>query len=556
MKSYSWLLQQSKPANRWLFLSILLGVISGLLIILQSGLLAVIIDRVYLHHATRSTLFSFLITLLFTFIARAGITWLRENVSFQTAKSVKDTVRKNCFETLMTLSPGELSHFKTGALTSTVIEQIEALHGFFADYLPQMAITVILPIIILIIVFMQNWIAGLVLLITAPLIPLFMALIGMGTAKLNQENFQTLSRMSAFFLDRLQGLTTLKLFNRANPQLKTIGTLSNEFREKTMRILRVAFLSTATLELFSTISIAIIAVYLGLGLLGFLKIGFEGVPITLQPALFILLLAPEFFMPLRQLGVFYHARAEAIGAAVEILKVLEMRESGNTRNQLAAMEVKALATTKIFLKLNNIGFSYENSKPVLNNFNLEVPCGDCIAITGPSGAGKTTVLNIIAKLITPTSGTITANHIDLNTIDDDEWRNHIALLQQHPRLLYGTIADNIRLAKPTANEKEIEEAARMTGVLDFTQDLSDGLNTWVGEHNGGLSGGQAQRVSLARIVLKNAPIILLDEPTAHLDQKNTAIILDLLKQWRGNKTVIIATHDDVLRSVSVSVSVI
>src|SRR3990167_5421329 len=322
-------MQQSKPAHRWLFLSVAVEIISGIIIIFQSKIIATIIDSVYLHNATMAGLTTLLVGLLILIFFRATLTGFRESISFNTAKIIKSIVRENCFTQLMFLTPNQLSQLNTGELTSTLIEQIEALQGFYADYFPQMVITVVLPLIILITVFTQNWVAGLVLLITAPLIPLFMALIGMGTAKLNQENFQALSRISAHFLNLLQGLTTLSLFNRARAQLNTIEKISTDYRIKTMRILRIAFLSTAALELFSTIAIAIIAVYLGLGLLGFLKIGFDGVRITLAQALFILLLAPEFFMPLRQLGTFYHARAEAIGAADEIEKLGSRSGSGS-----------------------------------------------------------------------------------------------------------------------------------------------------------------------------------------------------------------------------------
>lgn len=536
--NYKWLMRESKPATRWLFITITLGILSGLSIIAQAALLAFLIDRVTLHHATLTILHNNLSLFLGIIIFRSTLSFLREQTSFQATKTVKESVRKKIFEHLMRLSPITLAQFKTGALTSSLLEQIEALHGFFSDYFPQMVIAVILPCIILIFVFIQNWITGLILLFTAPLIPLFMALIGMKTAKLNQENFQILSRMSGHFLNMLQGLTTLTLFHRAQAQVTGIEIISNHFREKTMRILRIAFLSSSALELFSTLAIAIIAVYLGLGLLGFIHIGFEHGHIGLRQGLFILLLAPEFFIPLRQLGAFYHARSEAMGAAEELIKIVD------THVDSRRIDTTTPKMTSIHLVFENVTFSYISK--IMFDFNLTVARGECVAITGPSGTGKSTLLHLIAKFITPTSGKIIVNDINLCGIDDDHWRKHIALLHQNTRLFYGTIEDNIRIAKPQATYEEITLAAKKSGVLDFTNKLSDGLHTQITEHNGGLSGGQAQRVALARIILKDAPLILLDEPSASLDTKNIEIMIRLLNEWRHHKTIIIATHDPVI----------
>lgn len=524
---------QSKLSRRLLILTVSVSLSIGLCMIAQSAILATVIDQVYLHHATRPTLISLLILFLMIVCLRAGLNYLRERFSFQTATIIKNHVRKKCFSYFMQLSPAKLSEHKTGALTSTLLEQIEALHGFYADYLPQMMITVILPIIILGFVFSQNWLAGVILLITGPLIPLFMALIGMGAAKLNQENFQLLARLSAHFLDILQGLTTLSLFNRARAQTESIETISNDFRDKTMRVLRIAFLSSAALELFSTISIAIIAVYLGLGLLGLIHVGFSGVHITLQQALFILLLAPEFFMPLRQLGAFYHARAQAMGAANEIMGI------GNRGSGIVSTNNTIATKQPITLTVNNLSFIYSNNR-IFNDFSLTIPFGSCIAITGPSGVGKSTLLQLIAKLNTPSGGKILANTINIDTIDDDDWREHVTLLHQHPRLQVGTIADNIRIAKPNATDAEVMHAAEQAGVTAFSPHLTD----LIYEHNTGLSGGQIQRVALARIILRDAAIVLLDEPTNYLDQSNITILWKLITQWKNKKTIIIATHDE------------
>lgn len=536
-QSYRWLIQQSKPAHRWLFLTILAGVFSGILFIAQASLLAKIIDRVYLHHANRHMLAADLFFLIVIILLRSCFAWCREKIAFKTSAVIKKITREKLTTHLFTLSPIQIQGMKTGDLTTKLIEQIEALHGFFADYLPQMTIAVLLPLVIVGFVFSQNWMCGLILLLTAPLIPLFMALIGMGTEKLNQENFQALAEMSAHFLDRLRGLTTLSLFHCAYTQLNSIADTTNQYREKTMRILRIAFLSTATLELFSTVSIAIIAVYLGLGLLGFIKFGFGHSAISLQHAFFILLLAPEFFMPLRQLGAFYHARSEAMGAASEITSLLSLTSiiKSNEKTSL-------FSANRITLHCDNLVFCYDQKK-ILSDFSMHIKAGECVAINGPSGSGKTTILALIAQFLSPDSGRITANDMDLQEMDPDSWRNHFGFLQQHTRLWHGTIKDNIRLAKPNASDTEIKKAADIAGVTAFAQHFPLSLNTLIHEHNNGLSGGQIQRVALARLYLKNAPFILLDEPTNYLDEKNVSIVLSLLSEWKKDKTIIIATHD-------------
>ena len=532
-KCYRWLIQQSNVARTTLYFSRFLGIFSGIVIILQAFILSTIIDQVYLHAATRHQLIRYLLIFLGLALLRAIITYAREHTGFQSAKLVKDYVRKNVFQQVMQYTIPQLSTHKTGALVSVLIEQVDALQNFFADYLPQITIIAILPLIILLIVFKENWIAGLTLLITGPLIPLFMALIGMGVASLNQRNFQALSIMSAHFLDRLQGLTTLTLFNRARAETKSVEIVSDHFRQSTMKVLRVAFLSSGALELFATISIAMIAVYLGLGLLGLVHIGFDGVHITLQHALFILLLAPEFFMPLRQLGVFYHARAEAIGASAEIIKLTDA-----DIKKIPVKNLREFSEKKIDLHIKDLCFSYDNKK-IFDHFEADFPFGQLIVLTGNSGTGKSTLLKLIAKLLTPQFGEIFADKIPLSLIEDDDWRDNIAFLQQHARLFFGTLHDNIIMGNKKANAEQIKSAAKTAGVFEFTDDLL----MRVGEQNTGLSGGQIQRVAIARIILKDAPIVLLDEPTNYLDTNNVDIILNLLSEWKGKKTVIVATHD-------------
>lgn len=542
--SYLWLKTQSAHARFWLRLSIFLGILGALLIITQAGLIAWIIDRIYLHHATLSRVSNALCILLVVMIGRAVSMGVRDMVSQKTAQIIKQHVRQSLLSHLMTMTPLQLAQHKTGALVTTLIEKIEALHGFFSDYLPQLFLAIAIPFMILILVWMQNWIAGIILLITGPLIPIFMRLIGKQVGELNQKNFQTLSIMSSHFLDLLQGLPTLTLFNQSRAQIDSVKTVSENYRHNTMRVLRVAFLSSAVLELFSMLSIAWMAVYLGLGLLGLIHIGFSGVTISLQHAFFILLLAPEFFAPLRQLGAFFHARGEAIGAATSIIPILN-----DNNTSLSQKKMDFVLPEHFVIQFDRVHFHYANQKQILKNLNLAISSKEIIAINGPSGSGKTSILNLLAKFIVPTQGEIKINHIHLNVISDDDWRKNIAFLTQHPYLFHGTIVENISLARQNVTQAELKTLLE-TDLLAWCKTLKNGFNTLIGEKNTGLSGGQAQRIALARILLKDAPIILLDEPTAHLDEKNVEIILNILKNWRGQKTVIIATHDArILRSV-------
>ena len=537
-ESYHWLIKQSRIVRFWLNTSVILGIVNGLLVIAQAAILATVIDRVYLHQASLAQLSHLLILLLVIIFLKAACIWCREISGFNTADLVKKEIRTNLYNNLLEEQPDNLAKRKAGALTTTLIEKIEALHNFYCDYLPQMTIVVLLPLIILALVFSYNWIAGLILLITGPLIPLFMALVGMGVEVINQRHFKSLSRLSAGFLDILQGLTTLTYFNKARTQIKSIQTMSESYRIKTMQVLRVAFLSSAVLELFSTVAIAMIAVYLGLGLLGLVHIGIPETGISLQKAFFILLLAPEFFMPLRQLGTFYHARAEAIAAADELFKLDEKNKASITHRpqEIAPSIIKSL-------QFSNVCFEYNDNKPIINHLNIKLIFGECVAITGPSGVGKSTFLKLIAKLQTPTTGSIFINEMDLSNIDTESWRTNIAWLMQNPYLFHDSISANIGLAKSNAKKAEILQAALAADVQSFTQSLPNGIETLIGEKHLGLSGGQAQRVALARAYLKDAPIILLDEPTAHLDQDNKTIILQALSAWKKKKLIVIATHD-------------
>jgi ATP-binding cassette subfamily C protein CydD len=338
----------------------------------------------------------------------------------------------------------------------------------------------------------------------------------------------------------LQGLATLKVFDRSRPESATLARASEEYRQRTMGVLRIAFLSSAVLELFGSLAIALVAVYLGLSFLGYLNFGHYDRPLTLETGLFILLLAPEYYQTLRQLGTHYHARAEALGAAGEILAVLSVP---SPPRPLGAASVPQ-ASAGVALRFEDVQVGFEDRRRVaLTGFSLDVAAGERVALVGPSGAGKTTTLNLLLGLLRPDRGRILVNGLDLASLDPQAWRCGLSWVGQHPTLFYGTLRDNILLGRPDAAPREVERAARAAQVWEIAAALPQGLDSVVGERGIGLSGGQIQCVALARALLRDdAPLVLLDEPTASLDRERERRVLAALEALTRGRTVILATH--------------
>jgi ATP-binding cassette subfamily C protein CydD len=370
---------------------------------------------------------------------------------------------------------------------------------------------------------------------TGPLVPVFMALVGMGAASANRSQFLAMARMSGYFLDRLQGLTTLKLFGLAHHEMNNINLIADGFREKTMAVLRIAFLSSAVLEFFSAVAVALVAVYVGLGLLGQIHFG-PAQQISLREALYVLLLAPEFFMPLRQLAIYYHDKAAALGAADAILAILEQ---GNDNSPTVIAGTRSSAKDNYLIEFKQVS-KYYRQRQVLADINLHITAGEKIALVGESGAGKTTLLNLLLGFEAATEGLVL---LEGQAVNREYAAQAMAWAGQNAYIFYGSIRDNIALANPEASEQSIINSATAAGVTEFSAQLAEGLLTLVGERGYGLSGGQIQRIALARAFLKNAEIILLDEPTANLDADNKLRLLDIIDSLFKDKTLIIASHD-------------
>ncbi len=533
-----WLFKRVGAATTWILLSVGLGLSGGVLLIFQARFLARIVHGAFMENLAIDVLKPYFYILVGIVVLRSLLGWARGICGFYAGAKIRQEVRMTLLEHLFSLGPSFTGRQSTGALASTALEQVEGLHDFYAFYLPQLALAVMIPAAILAFVFPYSWAAGTLLLVTAPLVPLFMILVGMGAESISQRHFQALARMSAYFLDVLQGLPTLKLFNRSKGVEKTIAAVSNNYRIKTMAVLRVAFLSSAVLEFFSSVSIALVAIYLGMSYLGYFSFGLYGAPLSLEVGFFILLLAPDFYFPLRELGTHYHARAAAVGAAEEILKILLV-----PRTQVQTELTAPVKTDSIHIHCQNVYLGYDNGRlPALRGVSFDFKTGEQLTLVGPSGAGKTTILNLLLGFLQPDKGRILVNDIPLAALTPDNWRKNIAWIGQRPILFHGTIKENILLGRPKASADEIEQAADRAGVLAFSMHLPEGLKTQVGELGQKLSRGQAQRVALARAFIKDAPILLLDEPTAGLDVENETLVVRALEKFCQDRTVLTLTH--------------
>lgn len=530
----TWLKQQSKIAKRWLVISIALGMLSSVFLIAQAALLASLLHQLIIEQVDKQQLAFHFLGMIGTVIARSACAWAKEYAGFRAGELIRVVIRQRIMEKVQQLGPSYIKGKPAGAWATLLIEQVENMHDFFARYLPQMSLSVLIPFVILAVVFPINWAAGLIFLFTAPLVPLFMALVGMKAADANRKNFKAMQRLSGHFYDRLQSLTTLRLFHRVEGEAENLRAASEVFRERTMDILRIAFLSSAVLEFFTSVSIAITAVYFGFSYIGELDFGYYGAGITLFAGLFILILAPEFYQPLRDLGTYYHAKQQAIGAAESLVEFLQIEVSS-----IQSGDTPLADSSAITIQAKDLLIYSPEGETLAGPLTFTLSDRSSTALVGPSGAGKTSLVNTLLGFM-PYEGSLTINGQELKSLDKSSWRQHISWIGQNPLLLTGTIRENLSLSDPTLSDTQLLHVVKDANADDFVSRL--GLDYPISDRSGGLSVGQAQRIALARAMLQQGQFWILDEPTASLDANSERLVLQGMAPYLRDKTQLMVTH--------------
>lgn len=528
-----------RSARQLLLLAITLGLFTTVAVIAQMALLSHIVSRVFLGRASLPALWPPLLLLLGASALRALGMGSRQLAAAYTAIRVKSALRAELLAHLLQLGPAYVRGERTGELVTTAMDGVERLDAYVSGYLPQLALSVLIPLGIAAAVAPLDLTSAVLLLLTGPVIPLLMMLVGSYAQQHIQRQWSALTRMSAYFLDTLQGLPTLLLFGRAEAESERVERISQRFRQRTLAALRVAFLSGVVLEFMTAAAIGVVAVTLGVRLLN------GG--ISFERALLILLLTPEFYRPLHELGAQRHAGMEGKAALARIGEILETPAPRSTASPATPRAVSGglsgVISGPLAVTLRDVSYSYPGGdRPALDHVTLTLPAGTCTALVGRSGAGKSTLVNLLMRFQDARSGVIAVNGLVLRDLPPEVWRERVALVPQHPYFFAGSVWENLRFAQPEASEEEVRRAARLAGADDFIARLPQRYDTPLGESGARLSAGQAQRLAIARAFLKDAPLLILDEPTSCLDPESEAVIRDALRLLMRERTVLVVAH--------------
>ncbi|MFC8082141.1 thiol reductant ABC exporter subunit CydD [Streptomyces sp. NPDC057340] len=528
------LLRYARATRFFLAAVVALGAVGAGLLVAQAMLIAEVVVGAFQHGTSAAGLRTPLLLLVAVACGRALVGWLTELAAHRASAAVKSELRGRLLERATALGPGWLGGQRTGSLVAVATRGVDALDDYFSRYLPQLGLAMVVPVAVLARIVTEDWVSAAIIVGTLPLIPIFMMLIGWATQSRMDRQWRLLSRLSGHFLDVVAGLPTLKVFGRAKAQAESIRRITGEYRRATLRTLRIAFLSSFALELLATLSVALVAVTIGMRLV-------HG-DMALYDGLVVLVLAPEAYLPLRQVGAQYHAAAEGLAAAEDIFSVLERPVPAAGTGPVPANG--ALAFEDVTVRYPG------RAAAAVTDVNLTVEPGETVALVGPSGAGKSTLLNVLLGFVSPTGGRVLVGGADLASLDLAQWHARVAWVPQHPHLYAGTIAENVRLARPDADDTAVRRALRDAGALEFVDALPEGTATVLGEDGTGLSAGQRQRLALARAFLADRPVLLLDEPTAALDGATEAEVVDAVRRLAEGRTVLLVVHRPALLEVA------
>jgi ATP-binding cassette subfamily C protein CydD len=524
------LVREVRSARVSLGLTVALGLLAAAATIFQLVAFSKVVARVFLQGQDLKEVRGLLLLLIGASCLRSVLVWGREVTAQRGAVRVKSELRERLFAHVLRLGPSYTVGERTGELTTTATEGVEKLDAYVGRYLPQVFLSVLVPLMIAGYISPRDPSSAVLLLVTAPAIPVLMVLVGGYAEEHTRRQWRALSRMGASFLDAMQGLTTSKIFGRSADEGEKVAATSEEFRRRTMKVLRYAFLSGFVLEFMTAAAIGLVAVTLGVRVIS------GNVPF--EVAFLVLLLAPEFYKPLRELGAHRHAGMEGSAAADRIFEIL-----ATPARVRQASDNLGPVSDGISIELSGVAYTYpESETAALRELTLTLPANTLTALVGRSGSGKSTVVNLLMRFVDPESGTIRANGVEIMKHSAKAWREKLALVPQRPHLFHGNVLENIRLARPGASREEIERAAELAGADGFIRQLPDGFATQIGERGARLSGGEAQRIAIARAFLKDAPVLIMDEPTSSLDPESERLIRTALKRLTEGRTVLVVAH--------------
>jgi ATP-binding cassette subfamily C protein CydCD len=525
----------ARTTRRFLVLAVAIGGASAFAILAQAWLIATVVAGAFLHHQSLTTLRGPVVALAAVIVGRAALAWASEAAAHRASAGAKSELRRAAAAKVAALGPAGLEGRDPAALSLLLTTGIDALDGYFSRYLPQLFLAVIVPVAVIAAVAGADWVSAVLIAVSVPLIPLFMALVGATTRQRTRQRMRSLHRLAGHFLDLVAGLPTLKVFGRAKAQARAVADVTERYRTATMATLRLTFLSSLVLELLATVSVALVAVAVGLRLLGG--------TLSFHDALFVLVVAPEAYLPLRALGANYHASADGLRSAEDVFALLE--EPGRAP---AGGTSRARGTRVV---LRDVEVTYPGHRiPAIHDVALTVEPGQTVALVGPSGCGKSTVLSLILGLRAPDAGTVSLGGIELEHLDLDHWRRQLSWVPQRPRLFARSVADNVRLARPEATDAEVVEALEAAGLSDVVANLAGGHAAPLGDRGVGLSAGERQRLALARAFVRDAPLLLLDEPTANLDHETETEIVSAIDRLSAERTTLVVAHRPALLALA------